>query len=155
MAEQLKWREVPRHVVEIIYDNIDRRTMLEVEERPGDTLILGVQHPDGSITELSEGDRIAARIGSPQGPSAEGAPVKTIGYFWNCGCKDDYIHPYTQLTCGICGADRNSQPDARLSEVMKMIANSLVDISVDTMNMQSFVRYLYLSEIPELAGTPR
>ena len=53
-------------------------------------------------------------------------PFHTTVLFWDCECdaEQDYIHPVTEDECLVCHAKRESQPPARVNEVM-MYSNSL------------------------------
>jgi hypothetical protein len=42
----------------------------------------------------------------------------TTSIFWDCNCREDYIHPDTHNTCPACGAKREECPDSRVSEVL-------------------------------------
>lgn len=44
--------------------------------------------------------------------------VKTTEKYWDCECKDNFIHPKTQNKCNICGAVAEEQPDSRVNEVL-------------------------------------
>jgi hypothetical protein len=37
--------------------------------------------------------------------------------FWDCECKDNYLHPKSETTCNECGALAIDQPDSRENEV--------------------------------------
>ena len=39
--------------------------------------------------------------------------------YWDCECKDDYIHPKSQSICILCDTEPNDQPDSRESEIEK------------------------------------
>lgn len=41
--------------------------------------------------------------------------------YWNCKCKENYIHPKTQAMCPYCGAWANEQPDSDAKEVEEML----------------------------------
>ena len=45
--------------------------------------------------------------------------------FWDCECERDYIHPKAQTPCLVCGAERDSQPDSRVSEVLLLCSQLL------------------------------
>ncbi len=40
--------------------------------------------------------------------------------YWDCECIEMYIHPKTNKYCNRCGADRDDQPDSRISEMYTM-----------------------------------
>jgi hypothetical protein len=44
--------------------------------------------------------------------------VKTTEKYWDCECKDKFIHPKTQSQCNICGALAEEQPDSRINEIL-------------------------------------
>lgn len=44
--------------------------------------------------------------------------VKTTEKYWDCECKENFIHPKTQAQCYICGALAEEQPDSRVNEVV-------------------------------------
>jgi Zn finger protein HypA/HybF involved in hydrogenase expression len=43
--------------------------------------------------------------------------IETTPLFWDCECAEDYIHPASQAVCEHCHAQREEQPDARVSEL--------------------------------------
>ena len=49
---------------------------------------------------------------------AMGRVVATTPLFWDCECEDGHIRPHTFLNCSHCGAKQDSQPDARVNEVL-------------------------------------
>lgn len=44
--------------------------------------------------------------------------VKTTEKYWDCECKNNFIHPKVQAKCNICGALAEEQPDSRENEVL-------------------------------------
>ncbi len=42
----------------------------------------------------------------------------TTSLFWDCQCEDEYIHPYSQVECPVCGARREQAPDSHVDEVI-------------------------------------
>ena len=52
--------------------------------------------------------------------------VITTFYFWDCECKENYIHPDTEHYCARCGKYRNEQPESMLNEVIHWIADGFV-----------------------------
>ena len=44
--------------------------------------------------------------------------IKTTENYWDCECKDNYIHPKSQSRCEVCGAVSEDQPDSIVSEVL-------------------------------------
>lgn len=49
-------------------------------------------------------------------------PVVTTPLFWDCECDDNYIHPDNSIECMFCGVKAEDAPDARLNEVIGMLA---------------------------------
>lgn len=52
--------------------------------------------------------------------------IITTEFFWDCECKEDYIHAKTpggslDDHCDECGANSEEQPDSRLNEVINML----------------------------------
>jgi hypothetical protein len=47
--------------------------------------------------------------------------METTLYFWDCACKENYVHPKTVTVCRRCGARAETQPDSRITEVLKML----------------------------------
>jgi hypothetical protein len=37
--------------------------------------------------------------------------------FWDCECEEDYIHPKSETSCNICGAEADESPDSISTEV--------------------------------------
>lgn len=44
--------------------------------------------------------------------------IETTEKYWDCECKDNFIHPKEQTKCNICGAVAEEQPDSRINEVL-------------------------------------
>jgi aspartyl/asparaginyl beta-hydroxylase (cupin superfamily) len=42
----------------------------------------------------------------------------TISDYWDCDCKENYIHPASENSCKLCNTFREDQPDSRLVEVI-------------------------------------
>jgi len=63
--------------------------------------------PDSWIEEANNDER-------PWWPEIE---IETTPLFWDCECAEDYIHPASQAVCEHCHAQREEQPDARVSEL--------------------------------------
>lgn len=42
----------------------------------------------------------------------------TTEKYWDCECKEKYIHPATKNVCPICGCEKDDQPDSIISEVV-------------------------------------
>ena len=38
--------------------------------------------------------------------------------YWDCNCREDYIHPRNEEKCQVCHCHRDDQPDARVEEVL-------------------------------------
>ena len=49
----------------------------------------------------------------------------TTEYFWDCECRNDYIHPKTELKCGKCGWKHHEMPDSRTEEVILFLKKEL------------------------------
>ena len=50
----------------------------------------------------------------------------TTREYWDCECKESYIHPKTENICVKCWARKDSHPDARLREVVvKLVKEAL------------------------------
>ena len=47
--------------------------------------------------------------------------METTLYFWDCACKENYVHPKTVTVCRRCGAKAATQPDSRITQVVKML----------------------------------
>lgn len=45
--------------------------------------------------------------------------ITTTEKYWDCECKENYIHPKTQQKCNICGAIADEQPDSWVVEVLR------------------------------------
>ena len=45
--------------------------------------------------------------------------IKTTEKYWDCECKENYIHSKEQKVCFNCGAIVDNQPDSRIDEVIK------------------------------------
>jgi len=58
--------------------------------------------------------RAALKLWKPWWPEIE---IETTPLFWDCECAEDYIHPASQAVCEHCHAQREEQPDARVSEL--------------------------------------
>ena len=41
----------------------------------------------------------------------------TTPQYWDCECRNLYIHGRTEFACRRCGAERDEQPDSHVSEV--------------------------------------
>lgn len=41
--------------------------------------------------------------------------------YWDCECKENYIHPKTQAMCPYCGAWADDQPDSINEEIRKTL----------------------------------
>ena len=70
---------------------------------------LGDVTAEDAISQISE--KIIAHI-------AIGRVVATTPLFWDCECEDGHIRPRTFANCSRCGAKQDSQPDARVNEVL-------------------------------------
>lgn len=54
------------------------------------------------------------------------ADCKTTEAFWDCECKDNYIHPANEPRCDRCGCSCDEQPDSRVEEVKEMLLKKAV-----------------------------
>lgn len=45
--------------------------------------------------------------------------VVTDDRFWDCECKEHYIHPVSQLRCNICKCDQTEMPSSRVNEILE------------------------------------
>ncbi len=45
--------------------------------------------------------------------------IETTEKYWDCECKNNFIHSRIQNQCGICGAKAEEQPDSRINEVLR------------------------------------
>ena len=43
----------------------------------------------------------------------------TTTLFWDCECRDNYIHPKDELACKECGCKAEDMPDSMLREVIR------------------------------------
>lgn len=57
--------------------------------------------------------------------------------FWDCECKDNYIHRVTDNVCIRCGAVRDEQPDSRVNEVLAWIETQEDIINQHIVNQHS------------------
>ena len=46
--------------------------------------------------------------------------IETNPLFWDCECPENYIHPATRAACERCCAQREEQPEARVSELAEL-----------------------------------
>lgn len=44
--------------------------------------------------------------------------IKTTPFYWDCECKEDYIHPATEDVCDRCFAEQDNQPESRVDEIV-------------------------------------
>lgn len=47
--------------------------------------------------------------------------VETNPNYWDCSCKENYIHPKVEMKCYVCGALQEDMPDSRSNEVQEML----------------------------------
>ncbi len=45
----------------------------------------------------------------------------TTPLFWDCECRDNFIHASLEDFCPRCGARRETQPDSRVTEVVSQL----------------------------------
>ncbi len=43
----------------------------------------------------------------------------TTDLFWDCECKENYIHPQARKHCEKCGVLEEDMPSARITEVLQ------------------------------------
>ena len=41
--------------------------------------------------------------------------------YWDCGCKERYIHHWSALFCPKCGSIQAEQPNSRINEIKEQI----------------------------------
>ena len=53
------------------------------------------------------------------------ASFSTTSNYWDCECKENFIHPRSQSKCSVCGTEEESceAPDSRVNEVRQLIGN--------------------------------
>ncbi len=51
----------------------------------------------------------------------EGQGILTTNKYWDCECKENYIHPKSQEACVKCCTKASEQPDSRISEVLSEV----------------------------------
>ena len=44
--------------------------------------------------------------------------IETTEKYWDCECKDNYIHPKSQIACLKCNTVAGEQPDSRVDDVL-------------------------------------
>ena len=44
--------------------------------------------------------------------------IVTTPEYWDCNCKNDYIHPKSQKFCSLCNTHQDDAPDSRVYEVL-------------------------------------
>ena len=44
--------------------------------------------------------------------------IDTTEKYWDCECKENYIHPNSQKVCFKCNTVATDQPDSRVDEVL-------------------------------------
>jgi len=49
---------------------------------------------------------------------------KTTEQYWDCECRQNYIHPKSKGHCKLCNALREDQPDSIINEVKKAGINN-------------------------------
>lgn len=45
--------------------------------------------------------------------------IQTTQEYWDCECKENYIHPKSQNKCFLCRTSADERPDSRIIEVIK------------------------------------
>ena len=48
-------------------------------------------------------------------------PIITNPDFWDCECTKNYIHPYWDESCPICGVLAEDMPESRVDEVKEYL----------------------------------
>ena len=38
--------------------------------------------------------------------------------YWDCECKKNFIHPFSDDSCTVCKVEREEQPNSRIAEVL-------------------------------------
>ena len=41
--------------------------------------------------------------------------------YWDCECKNNFVHPISQQRCDICGSDQEECPSSRENEVQLLL----------------------------------
>ena len=56
-----------------------------------------------------------------QNENRQEVDCETTSEYWDCECKENYIHPKTEESCAKCGLKREDQPDSRVNEVERFL----------------------------------
>ena len=51
--------------------------------------------------------------------------IQLTDKFWDCECLENYIHPCTEEKCPVCWAERDTQPDSHVKEVVALLGNDV------------------------------
>ena len=79
-------------------------------------------HMDAVGDHLDLSDHELAKALPADGSIRGAISDQTTGEYWDCECKDDYIHKKTErTTCTRCGTEEQDQPDSRVDEVIAAI----------------------------------
>lgn len=52
---------------------------------------------------------------------AKEGEITTTPLFWDCECKENFIHPNTDFMCLECMCVQDEQPESRVEEVIRYI----------------------------------
>lgn len=52
--------------------------------------------------------------------------IQTISTYWDCECRENYIHHKNLNRCRLCGALRLESPDSRVDEVRKYLTDHFI-----------------------------
>jgi hypothetical protein len=53
---------------------------------------------------------------------------KTTPEFWDCECKDNYIHHKSEQTCALCMTEAEEQPDSHVLEVVNHLMSRPIPV---------------------------
>ena len=45
----------------------------------------------------------------------------TTPLYWDCECRNNFIHPHCVSRCKHCGVYADEQPDSRIAEIIKQL----------------------------------
>lgn len=71
-----------------------------------------------ALSDCCEAPIIMNDICRDCGEHCDDIKVETTDQYWDCECKESYIHPASQHKCSKCGATREDSPDSIVEEVM-------------------------------------
>lgn len=58
-------------------------------------------------------------------------PTTTHDNYWDCNCKDNYIHSKNHSVCPVCGADQEEAPDSIVEEIAETFIGKKVKVVHD------------------------